>query len=70
MKCEENITKIEYVINKDKNSNYDYLLAHSDNSIYLFKYMKNNTNFLDLMAKYNDEIIYDYYLLNQQSIYE
>ena len=67
MKCEENIIKIEYVINKDKNSNYDYLLAHSDNSIYLFKYMKNNTNFLDLMAKYNDEIIYDYYLLKRKS---
>ena len=40
MKCEEIINKIEYILNKDKKINYDYLLSNSDNSIYLFKYMK------------------------------
>ena len=66
-KCEIIIQKIEYLINKDKTVNYDYLLGSSNYSIYLFKYIKdnfpNNNNNIDLISKYSNERIYNFIVL-------
>ena len=65
-KCEIIIQKIEYLINKDKTVNYDYLLGSSNYSIYLFKYIKDNfpnNNNIDLISKYNNGRIYNFIVL-------
>ena len=69
-KCEEIINKIEFIINKNKDLEYDYLLGTTNKSIYLFTYKYNDKNDVNnepliLISEFKNERIHNFIYFNR-----